>query len=376
MTNDELLSKTISYLRFPLIVGVVFIHCYFARRGFLLNGVKYGADYPDWYHNFINFFCHVLPRMCVPLFFFISGFLFFNKIFTLSLYIEKLRSRVRTLLVPFLMWNTIAIVAGIIATLSIKSSTEVQISLIRIFYTYFANYKNYGIFVTPIEDNLVEASNNPWPIDGPTWYIRDLMVMVILTPIIYWIIKRFDKWAIIVLGFIWFSYGHFFQPNGGWFSLLTSAFFFFSWGAYYGINKMNFVAIFRKHTYAPLIYLPIAIIDTYTKGTDYNFFIHNTGIIAGMISVVVIVSYLLNKGIVKVNLLLANCSFIVYAFHIMIIERIARRIYAVLCLPDEPYVMVIMFFIVPIITITLCVFLYMILKRYTPTLCNLLTGGR
>ena len=38
MTNDELQSKTIAFLRFPLIVGVVLIHCYYKELP--IGGVK------------------------------------------------------------------------------------------------------------------------------------------------------------------------------------------------------------------------------------------------------------------------------------------------------------------------------------------------
>ena len=56
MTNDELLSKTISYLRFPLTVGVAFIHFNIVNDGFTINGIKCGLNNPDWYYYIINFF--------------------------------------------------------------------------------------------------------------------------------------------------------------------------------------------------------------------------------------------------------------------------------------------------------------------------------
>lgn len=76
MKNDELLSKTISYLRFPLTVGIVFIH-FSLHEGLEIHGIKHGLDNPEWFFFIVYFISQVLARIGVPLFFVISGFLFF-----------------------------------------------------------------------------------------------------------------------------------------------------------------------------------------------------------------------------------------------------------------------------------------------------------
>ncbi len=63
MTNDELQSKTIAFLRFPLIVGVVLIHCYYKELP--IGGVKVPVmdEYPI-YKLIADLFLkcwHVLP---------------------------------------------------------------------------------------------------------------------------------------------------------------------------------------------------------------------------------------------------------------------------------------------------------------------------
>ena len=109
MTNDELLSKTISYLRFPLTVGVVFIH-FGLSKGLNIHGVKQGLENPDWYFFIIKLISETLARIGVPLFFIISGFLFFYRNdFSKDVYRKKLRTRFITLFVPFVLWNCVAI---------------------------------------------------------------------------------------------------------------------------------------------------------------------------------------------------------------------------------------------------------------------------
>lgn len=76
MTNEALQSKNIDFLKFPLIVGIVFIHMY--SPVVTINGVDLGtnSDLP-LYFTLTNLFSEILARIAVPLFFFMSGFLFF-----------------------------------------------------------------------------------------------------------------------------------------------------------------------------------------------------------------------------------------------------------------------------------------------------------
>ena len=70
--SEKLQSDTITWLRFPLIVGVVFIHdnITLGQNSEIIN--------PFWFDCVIRLFSDVFPRVCVPLFFIISGFLFFT----------------------------------------------------------------------------------------------------------------------------------------------------------------------------------------------------------------------------------------------------------------------------------------------------------
>ena len=384
MTNDQLLSSTISYLRFPLTVGVVFIHFNLSIGGLSLHGIKYGIDNPDWYHWIIRFCSEVIPTIGVPLFFFFSGFLFFyNKDFNCNVYKQKLRTRIKTLLVPYLLWNFIAILIHLFFMMPFLSSvfpnfsmTEIHLTPERLFNTFFSYFPNEGIFLSPTIESLGVVTKDPGPIDLPLWYVRDLMLMILLSPMIWWLIKKTKIWVVATLGIMWYFYKPVFAPNGGWLTLLCTAAFFFSWGGYFSINKINFVKTFRKYRYIPRIYIAIALIDTLTRRNDYNLYIHNIGIIIGIISLITIVSYLIENGKVKVNNTLANCSFFIYALHSLIIWEIGKLIFVFLHFPDNSYIMLSLYFVVPILTSSICIILYIMLKCYTPSFCNMLTGGR
>lgn len=374
--EDVLCSKTISFLRFPLTVGVVFIHFNIAE-GFLVHGVKYGLNNPDWYYHIIIFFSDVLPRIGMPLFFIISGFLFFyRKGFNENVYKQKLKSRTITLLLPFFLWNSLAIFIKVLKNLY-SNTYNLILSPERLFHTYFTNFEDQGIFVKSAvnETTLTAISKIPFPIDLPLWYVRDLMVMIIIAPVVFSLIRKLGYWCIIILGLLWYFRILVFE---GYPILLFQATFFFSCGAYFSIKEINVCKILCRTEitkFIPILYILIAMVDTFTKNTDYNFAIHQIGILLGIISVVVISTYLVERG-VKINTTLTNCSFFVFALHYLIMPSIGILLFTLLDLSDNTYSLLFLFFICPTITIVICVLLYIILRRYLPASLSMLTGGR
>ena len=122
-SNNDRLSKTIMFLRFPLIVAVVFIHTNLADV--MINGrlLVNEGQFPihDLFRHIIT---NELARIAVPLFFFISGFLFFyHTDFSMKMYKQKLKKRVRTLLVPYLFWNTVVFLIFFMKKSCIKNKT-------------------------------------------------------------------------------------------------------------------------------------------------------------------------------------------------------------------------------------------------------------
>lgn len=76
LSNDDVLSKTIMFLRFPLIVAVVFIHT--NLTDVMINGTLLADEGQFPVHDvFRHVMTNELARIAVPLFFFIAGFLFF-----------------------------------------------------------------------------------------------------------------------------------------------------------------------------------------------------------------------------------------------------------------------------------------------------------
>lgn len=376
MIDKYLQSQVITRLRFPLTVGVVFIH-FSLVGGLCINNTCHGLDNPSCYFFIINLISEVFARICVPLFFVISGFLFFNrKEFNYSIYKQKLKTRFKTLFIPFIAWNILAIVWKLKCFLPIVSSyirpLEIKFSVVRLFNTLFFNSDNNGIIVGSSSEPVMGI----YPIDIPLWYIRELMTMVLLSPIIYFIIKRLGYSFTLFACLLWL-FSPFFIPDTSYLDLLITALFFFSCGALFSMKGTDIIKKITRYNLVPFVYLLIAVIDALTKQAEYNEYIHRVGILFGIISIANISKRIIAHHECKTLVTLSSSSFFIFAMHYLIIGDLGRTVFIVLNITENnPYVMLLFYFAIPIVTVLLCIITYQMLKRFSPKLCHLLSGGR
>lgn len=99
-------SQVINLIRFPLAVMVVLIHC--GSRSFVDGG--------EWFRTLVS---DVLPAIAVPLFFVISGFLFFQGLeqWDWEKWKGKMRRRVKTLLIPYLIMGDLVHLLCLLASM-------------------------------------------------------------------------------------------------------------------------------------------------------------------------------------------------------------------------------------------------------------------
>ncbi len=122
--------------------------------------------------DIMNFFSY-LAVFAMSWFFFISGYLFFRN-FEMSSYKRKLQSRCKTLMIPYLIWNTFSVILQLL--------------------------KGRGLF----EGGLLSFFHNNYVFafggcaNGPLWYIFRLMEFALLAPVIYYTIRN-EKVGIIVI---------------------------------------------------------------------------------------------------------------------------------------------------------------------------------
>ena len=365
----ELQSQVIAFLRFPLIVLIVFFHG--SASTIQIGDIVYEANdtIMPLFHWCTAIFKgpFAFRNQC---FFFIAGFLFFQnvKIFDKLTFKNKIQNRVRTLLVPYLFWNAAVIafylIISMIPQISGLMNTEIQWhNILRYFWNQPLEFRS-GYSLNEITGRF--------PVNYQFWFVRDLMVAVILSPIIYFFCKKIKVFGIILLGILWY-FDWLFKITG----LHPMCIFFFTTGAYFGINKRNLIEDFGKIRNLSFVLFPAAAIaDLLTMKYEFNHYVHKAEIIIAIIFCFNFVAYLFEKGAIKPTKFLASASFFLFATHAPFLVNSFRKLSNMIVRPENDLAFTALFFLNVILTVFSALGLYYILRRFLPKLTGIITGGR
>jgi surface polysaccharide O-acyltransferase-like enzyme len=355
-SSQSLQSQVIDFVRFPLIIGVLFLHN--SASTVQIPGTKFGTEtfMPVFYYS-NELFSHVWGSIAVPLFFFMSGFLFFLNVgkFDKDSYKTKLQSRFKTLLIPYLFWNLFTIAFYFVMT---------SIPFTAAFINEKVDIKHIFGYLWTTEGGL--------PLAYQFWFVRDLMVAVVLTPIIYLCIKYGKIYSILILGILWY-FGLWIKIPG----FSSACLFFFTSGAYFGINKRNLLEDFGKIQKLSFILFPlIAITYLLTKQYDFNIYIHRVVIIAGIIFCFNFVGWLIERGKIRSVPFLSSAAFFVYAVHDPFFMVTIRKINYMLFKPATDFACTGLYFLNVILAALITLGLYYILRLFLPKFTAVITGRR
>jgi len=367
MSADELQSKTIDFLRFPLIVGVVFIHTDFSD--IVMTGVKQTTveNYPLFYHFFI-LVSKIIFNARVPLFFFFAGFLFFYKTagFSMEIYLQKLKNRVRSLLIPYVFWNLLVILFLMLAQTFLSGSLVSGRNKLITDYSFLDWLWSFWD-TSQVNPHLKKTL----PINSPFWFIRDLMVLVLLSPLVYFLIKKLKAYAVVILGLIWF-----FNPYFYWPGLSTVSFFFFAAGAYFGVFRKNFVSMMKPLLpVVVLLYLLLIFVIFYTIDSKWWDYVYCVSVCLGLVLAVSLTAECIQKGKWHVSRLLTNAAFFIFAYHRIPLVFVIKFLFK-LVRPQSDLMLLFLYLFAPILIIVLGLLSYSFLKQWFPRFTAIICGGR
>lgn len=365
--------RVFEWLRFPLIVGVVFIHCFGRPSDYAATDFCHltGMDYFNLFRVSIS---HVITHVCVPTFFFISGYLFFKGLETwdFKAYGRKLKRRVNTLLVPFLIWNTISILIVCFGLFRSEGVNGV--------HTFLADNGYWHLYWD--SKNLSEGQTN-WIGGGvlstspqlvPLWYLRDLMVVAICSPVLWFLFKKTKAYGLLLLTICYVS-GVFVNISG--FSAM--AFLFFGAGAYcimYNINPTTYAYRYRKPIMLITAFLIVVLTSLDGHNTKQGNLIYPFYVGIGFVNAINVATFFVKNEIIKIPTFLSMSAFFIYLAHkVAFINKLTQICESIFGL-STPLLMTISYLAVPIMTVCICLLLYYLLSRFTPRLCGVLMGGR
>lgn len=360
MKSNSIQSKTIEWLRFFCIAAVVLLHAVGdPLEGKDIISYQYGA-----YDTTRILFSEGLCRVAVPIFFFVSGYLFFVKLeeWRTDVWVAKLKRRGRTLLLPYLLWNLIAIVFSVMMLYAKYVLKGGDVPDIAGWYDSIGGLRAFW-----------NSGTGGTPYNYPLWFIRDLIVFVILSPILFYYVK---KTGIVGLVLLYLAFVFNIWGNVPGFS--EEGLFFFSLGAFLSVRKIDFTTICQKHLLISIcvaVPLVLAMVYTYGNYDEAWGYAHRLFTLFGSVATIGIVATLFQKGRIQYHQLLSKSSFLVYAAHGRIVLPIFQYVFGKV-MPNNQIGLIINYFSASLCTIAVLVLCYFFLSRWMPKTLSVLTGGR
>lgn len=340
--------NAISNLRLPMILLIVACH--------VVPEVSF--DTFDWW--IVKIIGHEMASIGVPMFFLISGLLFFCNInseqrvsaFAKAIYLGggKIRKRIKSILIPYLLWNLIAYLVRSVVYRKVPFSLEMLFSH-RLYFDW--NWEQDCFFM--------------YPCDGPLWFMRNLFLISLAAPIVFAFVKFIRAYIgipILVLLYL-------FNIGGCYDMGMVSTFCFFTIGAYIGINRWCLLPLIVRNSCCFLIaYMLCAISDLIMQDIIYwHVYIFRLAILLGL-PTLTFVAYRLPSN--YKNIEFPSLSMFIYCAHGFLLEPVMS-----LGRHSGVESLTIVFLGNIILTVLLCIFGYMLVRNLKPVwIGKMLMGGR
>ena len=349
------LSNKITALNIFLIILVVYIHSYNLK-----NTEQFGINKTIIFIE--NLFSNGLCRTAVPIFFIISGYLFYNKTILnfWSDYFIKLKKRFYSIFLPYVFWNLISIAFVLIVLFTGKFDSFIS-------KAYFEKNMLLEIF------NLIFLT----PVSYQLWFIRDLMILVIFSPLIFLCIKKFNVYflSIIFLCYI---------IRNDLYLIASESLFYFALGCY--VSLKNPLLFQKKIAYKVIVIIGLLwiiiitmktffLVNNYTS-VNHLFLMQKAANILGVIFI-----WFFYDDIVRFSLInhylqkISAYSFFIYLAHepyMDYLQKVLIKVFKV----DINLKLAILYLFLPILTILICICISTFMKRFLPKILSILVGWR
>ena len=276
-----------------------------------------------------------------------------------ELWLTKIKKRCRTLLVPYLLWNLLCVFV-FFAYSWLRSRFNPEI----VPYSLLEAFRNNGWL------NIFWASNYGCPIDYPLWFIRDLIIFVAITPLIFFFVKKCRGWGLIAM----FVAGLFICSRD------FEGLFFFVAGAYYRLSSRDFLQDCIKIKWISYILstvFALSIVFTFREHREVYEYLKYLLVFFGTVATVNFSSFIVEHDLIRENEFLTSSSFFVYASHAILILHDFANYITLHFLPFTSVVgQCVVLFVKWVIAVGICLALYALMKKWTPKTLGVLTGNR
>lgn len=204
--EEKYFRNKITWFTFLYSFLVIWVHSY---NAVLFLGSTRQAYKTDWMERFLG---GTVAQIAVPGFFLISSYLFFRG-FTLERLWVKWNSRIRSVMVPYIVWNFLYYLGYIIG-----SRIPVLSDII-------------GKGKVPVTFSMAAESVLHYNYNYVFWYLNQLIMLILLAPLIYMVVKRWKTGCLFLVAILAAIY------MGGDLPFLNlDALFYYSFGAFAALH--------------------------------------------------------------------------------------------------------------------------------------------
>lgn len=344
MTKEE--SDRIRIVKWIAIVMVVFLHAY-TTEVYFADGNR-SVSLPEWLMFLETGVSQIIARSGVPIFFLLSAVLLFRADRS---YKDVIRKKAKTLLAPYLIWNTFWIVIFLI------------LQNLPFTAAYFSG-SNKPILQCSVKEWFgLYGIGQEYPQAYPLWFMRDLMAVVLLFPLVKAAAYKYPEAILCIgIGLNVLPYSFFEKTALAWFLIGAAA-----------VKKKISITVFDRYSMAKIgaLYLVFATAALFLD----NFLIRNVNMLAGIVfwlrlSKEIYVREKLRKFFLKMS----EWVFIIYVLHEMTLSSVRKICFRLL--PATPLFWFLEYMLIPIAVIAGCILAGMVFKRLTPGLYRFSTGER
>lgn len=346
--NFKLLSASIACVRFPLVLYILFLHA------FTVDSL---AGHP-LYFKVIYPFALWIGETGVPAYFFISGMLFF---YSKKSFEQKIKDRLTTLVIPYLIWNGLIILGYYLAYVAGGHDSLINND------KYISEYTAID-YVRAFWDRGDWGDSNGKPILPPMWYIRNLFLLCLFSPVIQWVIQKTKVIVPILLVILWIS----FQND----VYVLQSLSIFSLGALFPILGIDLIDFLRKHQRMLLLMFGIVTLSDFLTHIVISIpmahLAHRLALILNIFATIWMGVVLSQRGITFKTL--SHMAFFIFCVHLPIMIVLRRPVLS--HIEWSSAVHIACYFVSVIVCTIVCIGIYIIFKRCFPRFLRVSTGSR
>lgn len=397
MTKSD--SELIKLSRFPLAVMVVFLHAEPIVIGWDMTNMTtehMGANIAGVTMLSIS---HILTQIAVPIFFVISGFLFFQKLqeWDTREWKRKMQSRAKTLLIPYLVWVFLfCLISAVKFTVTNYGISGIRTGVAEwlseqggLLSAFWSSVK----WISGASNLLGQKIIMSGPVPFHLWFIRDLIVAVLFTPAFYLFLRRKHCGisVIAIISMVVLALLYIAQINTGVPGLSFSTLFFFGLGAFMSLNNIQFSVCYKYRyiLYALSLLLFIVLIPLDGSRTILGSKLFPCWVLCGSITFLNIEQLYLKSNIFKSNIFngIEKSAFFLYVVHPFFLSLVWTCVTKAICLiystdsitdlafvEAHPVVYILAYFFKVFGAIVISVVIYKIMARFFPKTTQFLCG--